>query len=76
MVPMGVGMVDIFRYATVLRDLDFNGPMELQAEYPNGGAQSGADKLTLPREMVIGNLKRDVLTIRAAFAQSGTGLAI
>jgi len=54
---------------------DFS-PMELQAEYPNGGAQSGADKLTLPREMVIGNLKRDVLTIRAAFAQSGTGLSI
>jgi hypothetical protein len=74
MVPMGMGLVDIFRYARVLRDLDFNGPMELQAEYPNGGAQSGADKLTLPREMVIGNLKRDVLTIRAAFQQSGTGL--
>lgn len=75
MVPMGTGVVDIFRYARVLRDIDFNGPMELQAEYPNGGAQSGADKLTLPREMVIGNLKRDVLTIRAALQQSGTGLA-
>jgi hypothetical protein len=25
---------------------------------------------------VIGNLKRDVLTIRAAFQQSGTGLTI
>jgi hypothetical protein len=74
MVPMGMGLVDIFRYARVLRDIDFNGPMELQAEYPNGGAQSGADKITLPREQVIGNLKRDVLTIRAAFQQSGTGL--
>jgi hypothetical protein len=74
MVPMGMGLVDIFRYATVLRDINFNGPMELQAEYPNGGAQSGADKITLPRQMVIGNLKRDILTIRAAFQQSGTGL--
>jgi sugar phosphate isomerase/epimerase len=73
-VPMGTGLVDIFRYARVLRDLEFTGPMELQAEYPNGGAQSGADKITLPREMVIGNLKRDVLTIRAALQQSGTGL--
>ena len=50
--------------------------MELEAEYPNGGAQSGADKLTLPREMVLGNLKRDVLTIRAALQQSGSGLTI
>lgn len=74
MVPMGQGLVDIFRYATVLRDIGFDGPMELQAEYPNGGAQNGNDTLTLPRAQVIGNLKRDVLTIRAAFQQSGTGL--
>ena len=73
---MGTGLVDIFRYATVLRDIGFNGPMELQAEYPLGGAESGADKLTWPREMVMGALKRDVLTIRAALGQSGTGLTI
>jgi len=73
-VPMGMGLVDIFRYVTVLRDIGFNGPMELEAEYPLGGAQSGADKITLPREQVLGALKRDVLTIRAAFQQSGTGL--
>ena len=74
MVPMGQGMVDIFRYATVLRDIGFDGPMELEAEYPLGGVERGADKITLPREQVIGALKRDVLTIRAAFQQSGTGL--
>jgi len=73
---MGTGVVDIFRYATVLRDIGFDGPMELEAEYSNGGVESGADKLTLPRIMVLGNLKRDVLTIRAALAQSGTGLSI
>ena len=75
-VPMGTGLVDLFRYATVLRDIGFNGPMELEAEYPNGGSENAADKLTLPRAQVIGNLKRDVLTIRAAFQQSGTGLSI
>jgi sugar phosphate isomerase/epimerase len=74
MVPMGEGMVDIFRYATVLRDIGFNGPMELEAEYPLGGVERGAEKITLPREHVLGALKRDVLTIRAAFQQSGTGL--
>ena len=75
-VPMGAGLVDIFRYATVMRDIGFDGPMELEAEYPNGGAQSAADKLTLPREQVIGNMKRDILTIRAAFQQSGSGLIV
>jgi sugar phosphate isomerase/epimerase len=75
-VPMGSGLVDIFRYANVLRDIGFNGPMELEAEYPNGGSENGDDTLTLPRAQVIGSLKRDVLTIRAAFQQSGTGLSI
>jgi hypothetical protein len=76
LVPMGTGLVDIFRYATVLRDIGFDGPMELQAEYPLGGAQGGDDKITLPREQVLGSMKRDILTIRAAFQQSGTGLTI
>lgn len=75
-VPMGTGLVDIFRYATVMRDIGFDGPMELQAEYPNGGVERGSDTLTLPRVMVLGSLKRDVLTIRAALQQSGTGLTI
>jgi hypothetical protein len=73
---MGMGLVGIFRYAAVMRDIGFDGPMELEAEYPLGGAQNGDDTITLPREQVIGNMKRDVLTIRAAFQQSGTGLAI
>ena len=74
-VPMGMGLVNIFRYAAVLRDIGFNGPMELEAEYPNGGAENGNDKITLPRAQVLGNLKRDVLTIRTAFQQSDTGLS-
>jgi hypothetical protein len=73
---MGTGLVDIFRYAIVMRDINFNGPMELEVEYPLGGAQSGADTLTLPRQMVLGSIKRDVLTIRAALQQSGTGFTI
>ena len=75
-VPMGTGLVDIFRYAAVLRDIGFDGPMELEAEYPNGGSENAADTLTLPRAQVLGNLKRDVLTIRAALDQSGSGLTI
>jgi L-ribulose-5-phosphate 3-epimerase len=73
---MGMGLVNVFRYATVLRDIGFDGPMELEAEYPIGGAESGADTLTLPRLHVLGSMKRDVLTIRAAFDQSGAGLTI
>lgn len=76
MVPMGGGLVDILRYATVMRDIGFDGPMELQVEYPLGGAESGRDAITLPRADVIGAMRRDVETIRTTFAQSGTGLTL
>jgi Xylose isomerase-like TIM barrel len=75
-VPMGTGLVNIFKYAQVLHDIGFDGPMELEAEYPLGGSDTGATTLTLPRIQVLGSLKRDVLTIRAAIEQSGTGLSI
>ena len=74
--PMGMGNVNIFQYAQVMHDINFNGVMELECEYPLGGANSGATAITLPRIQVLGSLKRDVLTIRAALAQSGTGLTI
>lgn len=76
MVPMGTGLVDILAYATAMRDIGFDGPMELQVEYPLGGAESGRDAITLPRDEVIGAMRRDVETIRATFAQSGTGLTM
>jgi len=68
--------VDIARYGVVMRDIGFDGPMELEAEYPNGGAENGADTLTLPRTQVVANLTRDVQTIRAGLQESATGLTI
>ena len=74
---MGTGIVDITRVAAILKEIDFNGPSELQSEYSTmGGAQTGADKITLPRQFVIGLIKRDVLTIRKAFEMAANGLGI
>jgi hypothetical protein len=58
-------MVDLPQVAQILKDVNFNGPVEIQAEYPNGGADAGQDKITLPRAMVLGAMKRDLLTLRA-----------
>jgi sugar phosphate isomerase/epimerase len=70
-VPLGTGMVDLPQLAEVLKEISFSGPVEIQAEYPNGGAQNAADKLTLPRAIVLGNMKRDLLTLKAAFGPAG-----
>jgi sugar phosphate isomerase/epimerase len=70
-VPLGMGMVNLPQLATALKDIQFAGPIEIQAEYPNGGADSAQDYITLPREQVLGAMKRDLLTLRRGFSASG-----
>lgn len=75
-VAIGTGLVDFFRYGEILQDMGFNGLMDLQAEYDYprgvlGGAGQGRTELSLPREQVMGAIKRDVLTLRAALAPAG-----
>jgi hypothetical protein len=76
-VAMGTGVVHIPRVAALLAEIRFNGPSELQSEYPGiGGAETGADTITRPRQWVIGMLKRDVITIRKSFEMANCGLTI
>ena len=70
-VPLGTGVVDLPSLAAVLKEIKFSGPIEIQAEYPNGGAENAQDKITLPRIQVLGAMKRDLLTLRRGFAASG-----
>jgi sugar phosphate isomerase/epimerase len=70
-VPLGTGMVDLPQVAKVMKDINFQGPVEIQSEYPNGGANNAGTKLTLPRAMVLGAMKRDLLTLRAVLGPAG-----
>jgi sugar phosphate isomerase/epimerase len=70
-VPLGEGINNLPLLATVLTEIQFSGPVEIQSEYPNGGAENAQDKITLPRIMVLGAMKRDLLTLKAGFAASG-----
>jgi sugar phosphate isomerase/epimerase len=76
-VAMGTGVANIPRVATVLAEIGFAGPSELQSEYAGiGGAEAGADQLARPRQWVLGMLKRDVITIRKSFEMANCGLTI
>ena len=76
-VAMGTGVVNIPRVAALLGEIGFKGPSELQSEYAGiGGAETGADRITRPRQFVIGMLKRDVITIRKSFEMANAGLTI
>jgi sugar phosphate isomerase/epimerase len=70
-VPLGTGMINLPELATILKEIAFSGPFEIQAEYPNGGAESAQDKITLPRAQVLGAMKRDLIALRSSFAPSG-----
>jgi hypothetical protein len=70
-VPLNTGMVDLPTFATILKEIHFSGPVEIQAEYPNGGANNASDKITLPRAVVLGNMKRDLLALRQEWAAAG-----
>jgi len=70
-VPLGEGNINLPRLAAILKEINFSGPIEVQAEYPNGGSENAMDKITLPREIVLGNLKHDRLTLKAGFSASG-----
>ena len=64
-VPVGTGMIDFTLAARALKNINFDGPTECQPEWTGlGGAESGRDTLTLPRETVIGLLKHDYDTIQ------------
>jgi len=70
-VPLGTGVDDLPQFGAILKEIGFSGPIEVQAEYPNGGANNASDKITLPRAQVLGAMKRDLLALRAAFEPSG-----
>ena len=70
-VPLGDGLANLPELGNILKEINFSGPVEIQAEYPNGGADSAQDKITLPREMVLGAMKRDRLVLKAAWEQDG-----
>ena len=70
-VPLGEGNVRLDQFASILKEINFAGPIEIQAEYPNGGAENAADKITLPRDQVLGAMKKDQETLRAALHKAG-----
>ena len=70
-VPLGEGINNLPLLASILQEIQFRGPVEIQSEYPNGGAENAQDKITLPRALVLGNMKHDLLTLKAGFAASG-----
>lgn len=73
---VGTGMIDLILIGRTIKQVGFNGPIEWQVAWPLGGAENGADKVTLARQSVLGQLKRDRLTIEHGFFAAGWNIDI
>jgi L-ribulose-5-phosphate 3-epimerase len=71
-VPVGTGMINLALIAQTLKEINFNGPMECEPEWPQlGGPDQGATELSIPREQVIALLKRDYDTMTGILSAAG-----
>jgi sugar phosphate isomerase/epimerase len=70
-VPLGTGLLNFQLLTQILKEIKFNGPVEIQSEYPNGGANNAQATLTLPRAEVLGAMRKDLLVLRSALGPTG-----
>lgn len=63
-VPLGKGMVDFKEYFGLIKKLGINVPVCMHFEYPLGGAEDGADKISMKREDVLSSMEKDLSTLK------------
>ncbi len=63
-VPFGEGMVDFKTYFRLLKEYKLTMPVSLHIEYPTGGAEHGATKLSIPQKEVFLAMKRDLSRLK------------
>ena len=70
-VPLGQGMVNFKQYLNLLKNYNIRVPVSVHYEYPLGGAENGATKLTIRNEDVISAMRKDLLVIKKYFLDAG-----
>lgn len=70
-IPLGTGRVDFKTYFSILKELKLNVPISIHYEYPLGGAENGATKLTIKSEDVISAMKRDLAVLKNYLKEAG-----
>jgi sugar phosphate isomerase/epimerase len=62
--PLGEGMTHFNSYFTLLKEAKFSGPIQLQFEYPLGGADVGDRTLTIAKAEVLSAMRRDLEVLK------------
>jgi len=62
--PLGQGMVDIPRFLSQLKAINFHGPISLHFEYPLGGAEHGHQEPRLEPGKILHSMRTDLQLLR------------
>jgi L-ribulose-5-phosphate 3-epimerase len=68
--PLGEGMVNFPAYFAMIREAGFSGPVQLHTEYPLGGIENGARKLTMEKSQVLATVRKDLGTLKGWMRQA------
>ncbi len=69
-VPLGEGMVDFKEYFTLMNQYKISVPVSIHYEYPLGGAEHGANTITMKKEDVMSAMRKDLITLKKFLAES------
>lgn len=68
--PLGEGMVDFDRYFSLLKKYGINVPVSLHLEYGLGGAEHGANEITIDKKEVFAQMKKDLTFLQEAWQRA------
>jgi sugar phosphate isomerase/epimerase len=68
-IPIGEGTVDFTTYFKLLKQYKINVPVTMHMEYPLGGAEHGATKISVDRQVVFNAMKKDLQKIHDLWQQ-------
>ena len=67
----GEGMVNFAGFFEILKTQKFSGPVQLHFEYPGlGGADGGKPKLTIPKEQLAAQMRKDLGHVKKLMGQA------
>ncbi len=69
-VPLSEGMVELDNFFKLLKVNNLKVPVSIHIEYPLGGAEHGLKTISIPKNEILGHVKRDLLTCRHFIQQN------
>lgn len=70
-VPLGDGMVDFQTFFELMKKFNLSAPISVHFEYPLGGAEEGARRISMPREQIFSYMKKDLKVLREWLKNAG-----